>query len=33
QDARVWLFVVSLQEEACAAYAYCNLHGFWKTEI
>lgn len=20
-------------DEAVAAYAYCNLHGFWKTEI
>lgn len=26
-------FVLSDQDEAVAAYAYCNLHGFWKTEI
>ncbi len=26
-------FVLAEQDEACAAYAYCNLHGFWKTEI
>jgi len=33
QDAPVAHFVLSEQDEACAAYAYCNLHGFWKTEI
>lgn len=26
-------FVVAKSDEAVAAYAYCNLHGFWKTEI
>ncbi len=26
-------FVLSDKDEAVAAYAYCNLHGFWKTEI
>lgn len=26
-------FVLSDGEEAVAAYAYCNLHGFWKTSI
>lgn len=26
-------FLLSSQDEAVAAYAYCNLHGFWKTEI
>lgn len=26
-------FVLSEGDEAVAAYAYCNLHGFWKAEI
>lgn len=26
-------FVLPEKDEAVAAYAYCNLHGFWKTEI
>ncbi len=26
-------FVLADGEEAVAAYAYCNLHGFWKTNI
>lgn len=26
-------FLLSDKDEAVAAYAYCNLHGFWKTEI
>ena len=26
-------FVMAKSDEAVAAYAYCNLHGFWKTEI
>lgn len=26
-------FVLSEGDEAIAAYAYCNLHGFWKTKI
>lgn len=26
-------FVLSEGEKAVAAYAYCNLHGLWKTEI
>lgn len=26
-------FVLSDGDEAVAAYAYCNLHGFWKTDI
>lgn len=26
-------FEVSNGDEPVAAYAYCNLHGFWKTEI
>lgn len=26
-------FVLADGDEAVAAYAYCNLHGFWKTEI
>jgi len=26
-------FVLPKGDEAVAAYAYCNLHGFWKTEI
>lgn len=26
-------FVVAPDDEAVAAYAYCNLHGFWKTEL
>lgn len=26
-------FVLGDGDEAVAAYAYCNLHGFWKTDI
>ena len=26
-------FILSDKDEAVAAYAYCNLHGFWKAEI
>lgn len=26
-------FIVAPDDEAVAAYAYCNLHGFWKTAI
>lgn len=26
-------FLLSDGDRAIAAYAYCNLHGFWKTEI
>lgn len=26
-------FTVTEDDEPVAAYAYCNLHGFWKTEI
>lgn len=26
-------FVLSDGDEAVAAYAYCNLHGFWKKDI
>lgn len=26
-------FILSDTDEAVAAYAYCNLHGFWKTDI
>lgn len=26
-------FVLDDGDEAVAVYAYCNLHGFWKTEI
>lgn len=26
-------FILADGDEAIAAYAYCNLHGFWKTEI
>lgn len=26
-------FILADGDEAVAAYAYCNLHGFWKTEI
>lgn len=27
------VFVLSEGDEPIAAYEYCNLHGFWKTEI
>ena len=30
QEEPVAHFVLAEQDEACAAYAYCNLHGFWK---
>lgn len=33
QDEPVGQFVLAEQDEAYAAYAYCNLHGFWKTDI
>ena len=33
QDEPVGHFVLAEHDEAYAAYAYCNLHGFWKTEI
>lgn len=26
-------FTIKERDTAVAAYAYCNLHGFWKTEI
>ena len=26
-------FVLAKGDDAVAAYAYCNLHGFWKTDI
>lgn len=26
-------FLLNDKDEAVAAYAYCNLHGFWKAEI
>jgi len=26
-------FVLAKEDHAIAAYAYCNLHGFWKTDI
>lgn len=26
-------FMLAQGDEAVAAYAYCNLHGFWKTDI
>lgn len=26
-------FILADGDEPVAAYAYCNLHGFWKTEI
>lgn len=26
-------FILPEGDKALAAYAYCNLHGFWKTEI
>ncbi|MDO4304850.1 MAG: desulfoferrodoxin family protein [Bacillota bacterium] len=26
-------FVLAKEDYAIAAYAYCNLHGFWKTDI
>ncbi len=26
-------FVLSPEEKPVAAYAYCNLHGFWKTAL
>jgi len=32
-DEPVGVFVLPEGDEAVAAYAYCNLHGFWKTEI
>lgn len=29
----VAVFALAEQDSAVAAYAYCNLHGFWKTEV
>ena len=26
-------FLIAEGDKAIAAYAYCNLHGFWKTEV
>ncbi len=33
QDEPVAQFCVANGDEPLAAYAWCNLHGFWKTEI
>ncbi len=33
QDEPVGHFVLADGDTACAAYAYCNLHGFWKADI
>lgn len=33
QDEPVGHFVLADGDTACAAYAYCNLHGFWKEDI
>ena len=32
-DKPVAIFTLEEGDEAVAAYEYCNLHGFWKTEI
>ena len=32
-DAPKAVFALAPGEKAVAAYAYCNLHGFWKTEL
>ena len=32
-DAPVAVFTLDEGERPIAAYAYCNLHGLWKTEI
>ncbi len=32
-DEPIGRFALAEGDEAVAAYAYCNLHGFWKTEI
>lgn len=32
-DAPKAVFALAPGEKAVAAYAYCNLHGFWKAEI
>ncbi len=32
-DQPVGEFVLAQGDEAIAAYAWCNLHGFWKTDI
>ena len=32
-DKPVAYFTLEDGDEAVAAYEYCNLHGFWKTEI
>lgn len=32
-DAPEAVFALADGEKATAAYAYCNLHGLWKTEI
>ena len=31
-DAPIATFELTNDDEAVAAYAYCNLHGLWKTE-
>lgn len=33
QDEPSATFVLAEGDEPVAAYAYCNLHGFWKTDI
>ena len=33
QEPPVAKFVVADGDQPVAAYAYCNLHGFWKTQI
>ena len=32
-EAPIAKFVLSDGDTPIAAYTYCNLHGFWKTEI
>lgn len=32
-DEPVAVFLLAEGDRPVAAYAYCNLHGFWKTEI
>lgn len=32
-DQPVAVFALAEDEKPVAAYEYCNLHGFWKTEI
>ncbi len=33
QEQPVGRFLLAEGDEAVAAYAYCNLHGFWKTAV